>query len=91
MHDEKYDLYVEFAILIFLQQALAAYGGVSAALLAAACADPAPAVARAACEALTHWAASAGGRLRPVTEGLVAAVLPLVTHPHSQVGDKQGS
>ena len=63
-----------------------AYGGLSAALLSAACADAAPAVARAACEALTFWAASAGERLRPVTEGLVAAVLPLVTHPHSQVG-----
>lgn len=87
MHNETNNIHMEIAILITtrLQQALAAYGGVSAALLAAACADPAPAIAHAACEALARWAASAGARLRPVIEGLVAAVLPLVTHPHSQV------
>jgi len=66
-------------------QALAAFGGLAAALLGAACADAAPAVARAACEAAAAWAAAAGARLRPVSPGLAAAVLPLATHPHWQV------
>ncbi|KAK9833415.1 hypothetical protein WJX81_003313 [Elliptochloris bilobata] len=73
------------AVLNMDDQELASYGGLAAALLAAACADAAPAVARAACEALAAWARHAGMRLRPVSQGLVAAALPLVTHPHCQV------
>ena len=65
--------------------ALATFGGLAAALLGAACADAAPAVARAACSAAAAWAAAAGARLRPVSPGLAAAVLPLATHPHWQV------
>ena len=43
-------------------------------------------MAHAACGALAAWAARAGMQLRPLSQGLVAAALPLVTHPHCKAG-----
>lgn len=39
-------------------------------------------MAHAACGALAAWAGHADMQLRPLSQGLVAAALPLVTHPH---------